>query len=182
MKRFMQGYVRITEKVNYRIGRFAMYGIFVMLIILGWSTVTKMFLTPSIWTLEMAQFAMVAYYVLGGPYAIQLGANVRMDLVYGSWTPRRKAWFDAFTVAFLIFYLGVLLYGAIDSTAYAFRTGERSYSLWQPHMWPVKVIMCVGFTLMLVQGLAELFKDILILTEDKDVTIENRVSIEKGDR
>ena len=91
MKRFMQGYVRITEKVNYRIGRFAMYGIFVMLIILGWSTVTKMFLTPSIWTLEMAQFAMVAYYVLGGPYAIQLGANVRMDLVYGSWTPRRKA-------------------------------------------------------------------------------------------
>ena len=178
----MKRYVAIIDRCNHAIGRVVMYGIFVMMGILLWSSVSKTFFLPSLWTLEMAQFAMVAYYVLGGPYAIQLGANVRMDLVYGSWTPRRKAWFDAFTVAFLIFYLGVLLYGAIDSTAYAFRTGERSYSLWQPHMWPVKVIMCVGFTLMLVQGLAELFKDILILTEDKDVTIENRVSIEKGDR
>ncbi|MCB9960215.1 MAG: TRAP transporter small permease subunit [Rhodospirillaceae bacterium] len=182
MKRFMQGYVRIIDKVNYRIGRFAMYGIFAMLIILGWSTIAKMMDEPSMWTLEMAQFAMVAYYVLGGPYAIQLGANVRMDLVYGSWTARRKAWFDAFTVTFLIFYLGVLLYGAIDSTAYAFRTGERSYSLWQPYMWPVKVIMCVGFALMLVQSVAELFKDLLVLTEDRQVTIEDGVSIEKGDR
>jgi hypothetical protein len=53
---------------------------------------------PSRWTLEMAQFAMVAYYILGGPYSIQMGSNVRMDLFYGDWSAKRKAWFDALTV------------------------------------------------------------------------------------
>jgi TRAP-type mannitol/chloroaromatic compound transport system permease small subunit len=30
-------------------------------------------------------------------------------------------------------------------------------------MWPIKVIMCIGITLMLIQALSELFKDILRL-------------------
>jgi TRAP-type mannitol/chloroaromatic compound transport system permease small subunit len=30
-------------------------------------------------------------------------------------------------------------------------------------MWPIKVVMCIGITLMLLQSLSELFKDILFL-------------------
>ena len=137
-----------------------MYGIFVMVGILLWSSISKTFFLPSLWTLEMAQFAMVAYYILGGPYSIQLGSNVRMDLFYGSWSDRRKAWFDAFTVVFLVFYLGVLLYGGLESTQYSLEYGERSYSSWRPYMWPIKIIMCVGILLMLLQALSELCKDI----------------------
>jgi TRAP-type mannitol/chloroaromatic compound transport system permease small subunit len=112
-------YVRVVDATNYRIGRVIMYGIFVMVGILLWSSISKTFFLPSRWTLEVAQFAMVAYYILGGPYSIQLGANVRMDLFYGEWTDRRKAQVDAITVLFLMTYLGVLLYGAFDSTAYS---------------------------------------------------------------
>jgi TRAP-type mannitol/chloroaromatic compound transport system permease small subunit len=112
-------YVRIIDAVNRRIGRMMMYGIFIMVAILLWSSISKTFFLPSRWTLEVAQFAMVAYYILGGPYSIQLGANVRMDLFYGEWTDRRKAQVDAITVLFLMTYLGVLLYGAFDSTAYS---------------------------------------------------------------
>jgi len=153
-------YVRWVEAVNYRIGRIAMYLIFVMMGILLWSSVSKTFFLPSLWTLEMAQFAMVAYYLLGGPYSIQLGSNVRMDLFYGDWPPRKKAWFDAVTVLFLIFYLGVLLYGGIDSTSYAIEYGERSYSAWRPYMWPIKVAMCFAIFMMLLQAVAEFIKDI----------------------
>ena len=91
-------YVRWVDAVNRVIGRAMMYGIFAMMAILLWSSISKTFFLPSLWTLEMAQFAMVAYYLLGGPYSIQLGSNVRMDLLYGNWSPTRKAWFDAFTV------------------------------------------------------------------------------------
>ena len=158
--RWMGLYVRFVDGANYRLGRLVMYGIFVMMAILLWSSISKTFFTPSLWTLEMAQFAMVAYYILGGPYAMQMGSNVRMDLFYGNWSIRRKAWFDACTVFFLIFYLGVLLYGAIDSAQYAIEYKERSYSAWRPYMWPIKVITVVGFALMLLQSVAELFKDI----------------------
>ena len=106
---WMVAYVRAVESVNRRVGRIAMYLLFAMMAILLWSSISKTFFTPTLWTLEMAQFTMVAYYLLGGPYSLQLGSNVRMDLFYGGWSDRTKAWVDAVTVFALIFYLGVLL-------------------------------------------------------------------------
>ncbi len=163
MPGFAKKYVRVVDAINYRIGRIMMYGIFVMVGILLWSSISKTFFLPSLWTLEVAQFAMVTYYILGGPYAMQMGANVRMDLFYGSWSIRRKAWFDAFTIFCVIFYLGVMLYGAFDSTYYSFQYNERSPTAWRPYLWPVKVLMCIGFFLMLLQAIAEFIKDIAII-------------------
>ena len=137
-----------------------MYGLFVIFGVLLWSSISKTFFLPSLWTLEIAQFAMVAYYILGGPFSLQIGANVRMDLFYGGWTDRKKAWFDAFSILLLIFYLGVLLHGAIDSTTYSLQYNERSPTAWRPLLWPIKIIMCVGISLMLLQAISEFFKDI----------------------
>ena len=137
-----------------------MYGLFVIFGVLLWSSISKTFFLPSLWTLEIAQFAMVAYYILGGPFSLQIRANVRMDLFYGGWTDRKKAWFDAFSILLLIFYLGVLLYGAIDSTTYSLQYNERSPTAWRPLLWPIKIIMCVGIFLMLLQAISEFFKDI----------------------
>ena len=137
-----------------------MYGLFVIFGVLLWSSISKTFFLPSLWTLEIAQFAMVAYYILGGPFSLQIGANVRMDLFYGGWTARKKEWFDVFSILLLIFYLGVLLYGAIDSTTYSLQYNERSPTAWRPLLWPIKIIMCVGIFLMLLQAISEFFKDI----------------------
>lgn len=174
-------FARSVDGLNHAIGLVVMYGVFVLMGILLWSSISKTFFLPSLWTLEMAQFAMVAYYMLGGPYSILTGSNVRMDLFYGNWSLRRKATIDCITVLFLIFYLGVLLYGALGSTAYSlgywgtapveFFTGlisgseeigrmERSSTAWRPYIWPIKAIMIVGLFLMLLQAVSELIKDL----------------------
>lgn len=153
-------YVRYVDAVNRAVGRFAMYLIFAMMGILLYSSISKTFFHPSLWTLEMAQFTMVAYYLLGGSYSMQLGSHVRMDLVYGAWSDKTKAAVDAFTVLFLIFYLVLLLYGALSSTQYALQYGEKSYSSWAPKMAPIKIIMTIGIFLMLLQTIATFFKDL----------------------
>ena len=174
-------FARSIDGVNTTIGLVVMYGVYALMGILLWSSISKTFFLPSQWTLEMAQFAMVAYYMLGGPYSLLMGANVRMDLFYGTWSLRRKATVDTVTVLFLIFYLGVLLYGALGSTSYslgywgtdpiAYFSGlltgseeigrlERSSTAWRPYIWPIKAIMILGLLLMLLQALAELIKDI----------------------
>lgn len=164
-------YVRWVESINYYVGRFAMCLIFVMLGILVYSSVTKTFFLPSLWTLEMAQFVMVAYYMLGGPYSMQLGGHVRMDLLYGNWSPRTKTLVDSVTVIFLLIYLAVLLYGGISSTTYALEYGERSYSAWRPYMWPVKVTMCIAIFLMILQATAVMLKDFARLRAPEDLGI-----------
>ncbi|MBT6203667.1 MAG: TRAP transporter small permease subunit [Rhodospirillaceae bacterium] len=105
MPDFLKRYVRIVEAVSRRVGRVAMYLIFVLMAILLYSSISKVFLLPAQWTLEMAQFSMVAYYILGGPYSMMQGEHVRMDLAYASWKPRTKAIVDTITVLFLIFCL-----------------------------------------------------------------------------
>ena len=171
----------VVDGLNRWIGLIVMYGIFVLMAILLWSSVSKTFFVPSLWTLEMAQFAMVAYYMLGGPYSILVGSNVRMDLFYGNWSLRRKATVDVITVFFLIFYVVVLLRGALSSTAYSlgywgdeplnFFIGlvsgaeevgrmETSATAWRPVIWPIKSIMIVGLVLMLLQAVSELIKDL----------------------
>ena len=160
MPKFVRAYVRRVDAVNRRVGRFAMYLVFAMAAILLWSSISKTFFLPSLWTLEMAQFAMVAYYLLGGAYSMQLGNHVRMDLVYGAWSPRTRTWVDAFTIVFLLAYLVLLLYGGLSSTQYALEYGERSYSSWRPYMAPIKIVACIGILLMLLQAFAVLFRDI----------------------
>ena len=160
MPNAIRAYVRYVDAVNRRVGRVAMYLIFAMAAILLWSSVSKTFFVPSLWTLEMAQFAMVAYYLLGGPYSMQLDGHVRMDLLYGAWSPRTRTWVDSVTIVFLLAYLVLLLYGGLSSTQYALEYGERSYSSWRPYMAPIKIVACIGIFLMLLQAFAVLFKDI----------------------
>ena len=138
MPSFILRYVRMIDALNRFIGRFAMYLIFALIGVLLWSSVSKTFFNPSLWTLETAQFVMVAYYILGGPYSIQMGSNVRMDLFYGGWSTRTKAWVDAFTVLFLMVYLRILLYGAVSSTAYSLGYfGMEPFSFFGDLIWTI---------------------------------------------
>lgn len=156
-------YVRRVEAINYRVGRFAMYLLFVIMAILLYSSFTKIVHLPAIWTLELAQFTLVAYYLLGAPYTFQLGTNVRMDLLYSRLRPRTQAMWDVFTIFCLMFYLGVMLYGAVESTAYSLEYGERNPSAWRPYMWPIKMIISFSFFLMLLQSTVHLLRDIAVL-------------------
>lgn len=159
MRKGIRAFVRVVDAFNLKVGRFAMYLIFAMLAVLLYSSISKTFFTPSIWTLEVAQFLMVSYFLLGGAYSMQLDAHVRMDLVYSTWSPRTRALVDAITVFMLIFYLVMLLIGGISSTDYAIEYKETSYSAWSPYMAPIKVVMCIGIALMLLQAIATFFKD-----------------------
>ncbi|MGB8623056.1 MAG: TRAP transporter small permease subunit [Paracoccaceae bacterium] len=167
MPNALRRYVRVVDAISYRVGRIAMYLLFAMMGVLLWSSFSKTFLLPSLWTLEMAQFLLMAYFLLGGAYSFQLGANVRMDLFYSQWSDRQKAWIDAITVLFLIFYLGVMLWGGVSSTTYAIEYGERSYSAWRPYMWPIKVIICSGIVLIILQASVEFIRDIARIRGDE---------------
>lgn len=153
-------YVRFVDALNRGVGRVVMWGVFLIMAVLLYSSISKSFFLPSIWTLELVQFLMVAYFLLGGAHSMQLDSHVRMDLLYGRRSPRTKAAIDAITALFLLFYVGLLLFGGISSTSYALRYGETSYSSWAPRMAPIKVVMCVGIFLMLLQVVATFFKDI----------------------
>ena len=154
-------YVKWVDYISTRFGRLAMYTIFLMIGTLLLGAVTRNILNiPLSWTVEMAQFTMTAYYILGGAYSMQLNSHVRMDLLYDRYSDKTKAKIDVWTNLFLVFYLVCLLVGSISSTIYAIEYDQRKFSQWNPSMVPIKLIMVFGIILMLLQTVSTFFKDI----------------------
>jgi TRAP-type mannitol/chloroaromatic compound transport system permease small subunit len=153
--------VRWVDAVNRLVGRAMMYLIFAMMGILLLSSISRgVFDISYIWSVEIAQFLLTAYYILGGGYSMQIQSHVRMDLFYSRWSPRKQALTDAVTSGFLLFYIVFLLIGGISGTIYALQYNQKNYSSWAPPLAPIKIIMCIGIALMLLQVIAVFFKDV----------------------
>lgn len=160
MPRFIASYVKYVDAVSHHIGRVVMYAIFLMIGTLLLGAVTRNIINlPLSWTVELAQFTMTAYYIVGGAYSMQLQSHVRMDLFYDRLSDKTKARLDSVTSVFLVFYLVCLLIGSISSTMYAIEYGQRKFSEWNPSLIPIKVIMTIGIVLMLLQAVSTMFKD-----------------------
>lgn len=153
-------YVRVVDRISGHVGLLAMYLVIAMIGILFYSTGAKLLWQPSLWSVEMAQFVMVAYFMLGGAYTLRDEEHVRMDLLYGAWPVRRRARVDLVTGFALIIFLVLLQVGGIASLIYSFQYWERAFSAWRPYMWPVKLVINIGLFLTLLQAIAIWFKDL----------------------
>jgi TRAP-type mannitol/chloroaromatic compound transport system permease small subunit len=161
MPKVIKTYVRYVEKTSTAVGKFSMYLVFAMMGILMYETISRtVFNTPHIWVVEVAQFIMAAYYLLGGGYSMILDGHVRMDLLYGRWSAKGQALSDLITAFLLVFYLIFLLAGGISSIKYAVQYGQVNYTPWAPPLAPIKIIMTLGILLMLLQVIATFFRDL----------------------
>ena len=161
MPRIIVNYVRVVDYISTKCGRAAMYLIFLMIGVLLLDAVTRNIINfPLSWCIEMAQFTITAYYIVGGPYSMQLNSHVRMDLLYSRFSTKTQARLDSFTTLFLVIYLTTLLVGSISSTMYAIEYDQRKFSQWNPSMIPIKIIMVLGIFLMLLQAISTFFKDL----------------------
>ena len=161
MPKIIKYYVNIIDYISEKTGRATMYLVFVMMFILILSFVTRNIINiPLIWIIEMAQFVMTGYYLLGGGYSMLTDDHVRMDLIYSKLKDRTKAILDSITSVFLITYIVILLIGSISSLTYTIETNQRLFTAWAPYVWPIKSIMTFGILLMLLQSIGIFFKDL----------------------
>jgi len=161
VNKVIKAYVDGITATSIVVGQLAMYLVFGMLGILFFETVSRtVFNHPWIWTEEMAQFVMAAYYTLGGAYTLIIDGHVRMDLAYAKWSPKNKALADILTFTIIMLYLVTLVLGGIISLEYSIQYKQKSYSSWAPPVTPIKIIMLFGMLLMILQVIAEFFKDL----------------------
>ncbi len=159
--RSARAYVRTMDRISEIFGKGAMFLVLVMMAILLMETFSRLFFNSAqIWAVEFTQFVMAAYYILGGAYVLIIGGHVRMDLVYHRWSPKNKALSDVITFAVALVYIVILWYGGWKGLLYAIKYKQVSYSSWAPSMIPIKIIIQVGLTQMLLQMIAEFIKNL----------------------
>lgn len=157
-------YVRHIESMSAWLGKILSGGIFVLIGILLVEAVSRyVFNAPTTWSIEMAQFTLGTYFLLGGAYVLSRRQHIRMDAFYSRWSMRRRATTDLATFAIFAVYLIVLIQSGIDNAAFSLQFSQHSSSEWGPPLAPIKIILTVGACLLFFQGVALLIRDLAIV-------------------
>jgi TRAP-type mannitol/chloroaromatic compound transport system permease small subunit len=130
----------------------------------GNATVRYLFDTSSNAWLELQWYLFSAVFLLCGGYALLHGSHVRIDVVYGRWSRRTQLWIDVFgTVVFLLPMAILILYLSWPVFMNAFMNKEVSSNAGGLIVWPARLLLPVGFFLLVLQGISELIKRLAIL-------------------
>jgi len=75
-------------------------------------------------------------------------------------SPRTRAKLDLFTFVFFFIYVGALIWVGSTLAWGSFLEGEGTGTPWNPRIWPVKFAIPVAGVLLLLQGIANLLRDL----------------------
>lgn len=163
---FLLQFARLVDNLNERVGRLTIWLILIVVVISAGNAVSRFaFNLSSNAMLEIQWYLFSAVFLFSAGYVLKRNEHIRIDVIAGRLSERTQNWIDVF--GFLVFLLPMALLIAYLSWPVfmnAWTTGEGSPSPGGLIRWPVRLLMPIGFALLILQGLAELIKRIAFLT------------------
>ena len=115
--------------------------------------------------LEAQWYLFAAVFMLGAGYVFLHDQHVRIDAMSGRFSRRTQVWIDVVGIVLFLLPLCVFIIRAsMPSVMSAFQTQEVSANPGGLLRWPLYALVPVGFGLLGLQSLSELFKRIAFLT------------------
>lgn len=135
-----------------------------VLVSAGNAIIRKMFDMSSNAWLELQWYLFGTAFLLGAAYALQNNEHVRIDFIANMLSKRARDWIDLFGhIVFLVPFTGMMVYLAWPWFWKSYFSGEMSGSAGGLILWPAKVMVLLGFILLLGQALSEIIKRIGVI-------------------
>ncbi len=163
--------LRRIDWINAWTGRILSLFLLLMFALLLMEVIRRYLLnSPTVWANELSQMLFGAYVVLCGGHILASGGHVNVDILYSRLSRKAQAKLDIVT-SFLFFMFCVMMVYYGGSLAWeSLSTFEHSQSAWNPPIYPVKLTIPLGGGLLLLQGIAKLMRDILLVVKGEDYT------------
>ena len=164
----MKIWLRISAAIdagNHRVGSAVAWLVLAMTLVSALNAISRrVFNLSSNAFLEIQWYLFAAIFMLAAGYTLLRNEHVRVDIVNSRLSTRTRLWLDLFgTVLFLgPFVLLVLRYGWPYFTE-SFQSREVSLQAGGLILWPVKLVLPLGFFLLLLQGVSQAVKIIAAL-------------------
>jgi TRAP-type mannitol/chloroaromatic compound transport system permease small subunit len=115
--------------------------------------------------LEAQWYLFAAVFMLGAGYVFLHDQHVRIDVVAGKLRRRTQIWIDIVGITvFLLPLCLFIIWTSLPSVQLAIQTQEVSANPGGLIRWPLYVLVPVGFGLLALQSLSELFKRVAFIT------------------
>jgi TRAP-type mannitol/chloroaromatic compound transport system permease small subunit len=156
---------RGIDAMNAAFGRIAVWLVLLACAISAGNAVSRYAfdLSSNAW-LELQWYMFAGMVMLGAPFVLNVNGHVRVDIFYGRSAPRTRAWIDlAGLVFFLLPVMTAMMVMSWPFFVESWLGSEMSMNAGGLLRWPVKLVIPLGFALMVLQGIAEIIKRIAFL-------------------
>ncbi|MBL0140626.1 MAG: TRAP transporter small permease subunit [Betaproteobacteria bacterium] len=153
---------KLIDGLNERVGRCVYWLILLaVLVSAGNALIRKIFNMSSNAYLELQWYLFSAVFLFSAGYTLLRNEHVRIDVIAGRFSGRAQAWIDVFgTVFFLLPMTSIFIYLSWPAFVRTWVENEVSPSAGGLVLWPARLLVPIGFTLLALQGVSELIKRI----------------------
>ena len=164
----MQGLLKIArliDRLNEFVGHWIIWLVLAAVTLsAGNAIVRKIFNMSSNAMLELQWYFFSAIFLLCAGYTLMRNEHVRIDIVMGRFSPKVQTWIDVLGTIFFLLPMAIMfiyLSWPIFVRTYTFH--EISTNAGGLVIWPARLLVPIGFVLLVLQGLSELMKRIAFL-------------------
>ncbi|HEY9052778.1 MAG TPA: TRAP transporter small permease subunit, partial [Gammaproteobacteria bacterium] len=154
---------RIISHINGLAGELVAYWSVIAVVVYYYEVIVRyVFNSPTNWAHEGMFLMFGMQYLIAGGFVLREGGHVRVDVLYNYLPKRGKAILDVFTSVFFFIFVFTLMYTGWTFFHDSYSVNEVSISEWGIQYWPIKLSLSLGALLLLIQGVAQLVKDIAV--------------------
>jgi TRAP-type mannitol/chloroaromatic compound transport system permease small subunit len=156
----------LIDALSERVGRATIWLILVVVIISAGNAVSRFSLNlSSNAMLEIQWFLFSAIFLFCAAYVLKRNEHIRIDVIAGRLSERGQNWIDVFGIIVFLLPMALLIaWTAWPVFTLAWHSGEGSPNPGGLVRWPVRLMLPVGFALLILQAVSELIKRIAFLT------------------
>ncbi len=167
---------RWISRLNGFAGEFVAYWSVIAVFVYYYEVIARyVFNSPTNWAHEAMFLMFGMQYLIAGGFCLRDSAHVRVDVIYVHIPKRMKAILDVVTSTFFFIFVVTLLVTGWIFFHDAFSIKEVSFTEWGIQYWPIKFALPLGAALLMVQGAAQLLKDITVALRPDAASLDTEV-------
>jgi TRAP-type mannitol/chloroaromatic compound transport system permease small subunit len=167
----MKTLLHILESVSEWTGRIFVWLIIPLTVVVLYEVISRRFFdAPHIWATEVTNFIYGPHFMLVAAYTLLYKSHVSIDIIYGRFSPRTRGILDIFTYLVFFFpFCTIVFYQGIVFAQTSWSIGETSESAALRIVPLIKTVIPVTFGLILIQGLANFIRGIMLAVKGKEI-------------
>lgn len=156
----MKVFFNVVEAVSDWSGKIFSFIAVIVMVIIGYEVVARyVFNAPTIWATETMTYLCGAYYIMGGAYTLHLRGHVNVDVIYGLFSPRKRAIIDLLTFPFFFIFAAALLWTSADFSWSSLELKETTGTVANLPIYPFKIMLPIATFLLILQALCHFIRD-----------------------
>ncbi|WP_339237043.1 TRAP transporter small permease subunit [Oceanobacillus sp. FSL W7-1281] len=163
--------IKGIDTINLWVGRIGSWSILVLTLLIVFEVISRrVFNSPTIWTYEVITMVFGFHFMIVAAYALLYKSLVSVDLLYNRLSEKKQAIMDLITYFILFFpFIIFVFYISFGNAVDSWIIKETSSSLFGAPVYLTYTIVPIAFGLLVLQGISEVLKRIVILAKGESL-------------